>query len=361
MGARVAGQSWRKIPDGLTNYNGAGGQLRCKWPISELDRILGSDWEAPTFARKRGEKCRLPKISKLRGAATRRLRSETGANRRMRKLGVGVLGIGEMGRHHAENIRRAVPQARLVAVASASGSVERARQAARELEIEHSYASLQDMLGCKDLEAVVIASPDKFHAQAIGVAAHAGKSILCEKPLALNLADGQAALAAVTKAQVHLHIGFMRRYDPAYAAAKKRIEAGEIGVPVIFKAIGRDKDAPPLSSYEAKLNGMLLYNNTIHDFDMARWLMGDEIREVHCYATAAIRPEVASYGDVVASNVNVRFGKGAIGNIESYVQALYGYDVRTEIALRMRTWRSFGILSKMYCTIGRLGFPAKMA
>jgi len=249
----------------------------------------------------------------------------------MRKLGVGVLGIGEMGKRHAENIRRLVPEARLVAVASATGSRERARQVARDLEIEHSFTSLEAMLGCKQLEAVLIAAPDKFHARAIGIAAHAGKSILCEKPIALNLADAHAALDAVAKARVHLQIGFMRRYDPAYAAAMKRIEAGEIGVPVIFKSVGRDKDALPLEAYQANANGMLFYNNTIHDFDMARWLMRDEIKEVHSYTTVAIRPEIAKHGDVVASVVNLRYRQGAIGNIESYVQAVYGYDVRTEI------------------------------
>ena len=249
----------------------------------------------------------------------------------MRTLGIGVLGIGEMGKRHAENIRRLVPEARLVAVASAAASNERAREVASELEIEHSYASLEAMLECKDLDAVLIAAPDKFHAQAIAIAARAGKSILCEKPLALNLADAHAALDAVAKAHVQLQVGFMRRYDPAYAAAMKRIEAGEIGVPVIFKSLGRDKDAPALAAYQANLNGMLLYNNTIHDFDMARWLMQDEITEVHCFTTVAIRPEVAQYGDVVASVVNLRYRQGTIGNIESYVQAVYGYDVRTEV------------------------------
>jgi len=249
----------------------------------------------------------------------------------MRKLGIGVLGVGEMGRRHAGNIRRVVTDARLVAIASASASAERARQVARELEIECFYTSLEAMLECRDIDAVVIAAPDKFHAQAIRTAALAGKSILCEKPLALNLPDAHAALQAVAKAHASLQIGFMRRYDLAYAAAMKRIEAGEIGVPVIFKSVGRDKDAPPLAAYQSKLNGMLLYNNTIHDFDMARWLVRDEISEVHCHATVAIRPEVAQYGDVVASVVNLRYCQGAIGNIESYVQAVYGYDVRTEI------------------------------
>lgn len=247
----------------------------------------------------------------------------------MSKLGVGVLGVGEMGKRHAENVRRLVPEARLVAVADAAR--ERARQVAAELEIEHSYGSLEAMLECRDLDAVLIATPDKFHAHAIGIAARAGKDILCEKPLATNLAEACAALEAVTEAGVRLQIGFMRRYDPAYVTAMKRIDAGEIGVPVIFKSVGRDKDAPPLAAYRSSANGMLFYNNTIHDFDLARWLMGDEITEVHAYTTVAIRPEVAQYGDVVASVVNLRYRQGAIGNIESYVQAVYGYDVRTEV------------------------------
>jgi predicted dehydrogenase len=247
----------------------------------------------------------------------------------MRKLGVGVLGVGEMGKRHAENIRRLVTEARLVAVADAAA--ERARQVAAELEIETSYGSLEAMLECKDLDAVLIATPDKFHAQAIGIAARSGKDILCEKPLALNIADARSALEAVSKAHVRLQIGFMRRYDPAYAAAMQRIEGGEIGTPVIFKSVGRDKDEPSLAAYQSNLNGMVFYNNTIHDFDLARWLMQDEVSEVHSYTTVAIRPEVARYGDVVASVVNLQYQNGAIGNVESYVQAVYGYDVRTEI------------------------------
>ena len=126
-------------------------------------------------------------------------------------------------------------------------------------------------------------------------------------------------------------MGFMRRYDPAYAIAKQRIEAGEIGEPVIFKSIGRDKSMRPLRAYQSRINGMLLYANTIHDFDLARWLTHDEVAEVHAFATVAIRPEIAEFGDVVASTVNLRFHRGAIGNVESNVQCLYGYDVRTEI------------------------------
>jgi scyllo-inositol 2-dehydrogenase (NAD+) len=245
------------------------------------------------------------------------------------KLGIGVLGVGEMGRRHAENLRRLVPQARLVAVADVAAS--RAAQTAAELEIDHSFASLEDMLACPGVDAVVIATPDKFHAKAIQTVAAAGKDILCEKPIAITLDDAYESLAAAAKAKVRLQIGFMRHYDPAYQAAMKRIEGGEIGDPVIFKSVGRDKDVPPIAAYQSNVNGMLFYNNTIHDFDLARWMMRDEVTEVHAYTTVAIRPELAKYGDVVASVVNLKYAQGAIGNVESYVQAIYAYDVRTEI------------------------------
>ncbi|HEY2117777.1 MAG TPA: Gfo/Idh/MocA family oxidoreductase [Candidatus Acidoferrum sp.] len=247
----------------------------------------------------------------------------------MAKLGIGVLGVGEMGKRHAENLRRLVPEARLVAVADVAGA--RARQVADELEIEHSFASLEEMLAHRDIQSVLIATPDKFHAQAVRIAAAAGKDILCEKPLALTLDDAHDALKEVDRGGVRLQIGFMRRYDPAYAAAFKRIEAGEIGTPLIFKSVGRDKDEPPMAAYQSGVNGMVFYNNTIHDFDLARWVMNDEVTEVHAYTTVAIRPEVAKYNDVVASIVNMKFSRGGIGNVESYVQAVYGYDVRTEI------------------------------
>jgi predicted dehydrogenase len=248
---------------------------------------------------------------------------------RMRKLGVGVLGVGDMGRRHAENLRRLVPSAQLIAVADVDAA--RAAKVAEELEIEHSYPSLDAMLENRDIQAVLIASPDKFHAEGVQAAARAGKDILCEKPLGLTLESARDALAAVAAAGVRLQVGFMRRYDPAYLAASKRIEAGEIGDVVVFKYIGRDKKTPPLRAYQSRINGMLFYNSSIHDFDLARWLTHDEVAEVHSFATVAIRPEIAEFGDIVAGTVNLRFRHGAIGNIESYVQCQYGYDIRTEI------------------------------
>ena len=107
------------------------------------------------------------------------------------------------------------------------------------------------MLERKDIQAVLIATPDNFHAGAVEAVARAGKDILCEKPLGVNVESAQNALNAVAKAGVRLQVGFMRHYDPAHVAASKRIEAGEIGEPVIFKSLGRDKDMPPLRAYQA--------------------------------------------------------------------------------------------------------------
>src|SRR5262249_52624319 len=138
----------------------------------------------------------------------------------MAKVGVGVLGVGEMGKRHAENLRRLVPEARLIAVADAAP--ERAHQVAAELEIEHAFSSLEDMVQRKDINCVLIATPDKFHAEAIRVAAAAGKDIFCEKPLAVNLTDAHLALEAVAKAGGRLQIRLLRRDDPSSPAATQR-------------------------------------------------------------------------------------------------------------------------------------------
>lgn len=247
----------------------------------------------------------------------------------MTKLGVGVVGVGTMGRYHAETLRRACPRANLVAVADPKP--EQAHRVAEELEIENFYEDTSSLLEHKDVQAVVIASPAKFHAAAIQTAAAAGKDILCEKPLALTLEEADAALDSVAKAGVRLQVGHMRRYDPAYVEAKRRIEAGEIGDPILFKAIGRDPELPPLSYFQSGLNGMLFLDSSIHDFDLARWLMGDEIAEVHAYGNAQACPELTEFNDIDSGVVNLRFSRGAIGNVESFRQAHYGYDIRTEI------------------------------
>lgn len=247
----------------------------------------------------------------------------------MSQLGVGVIGVGTLGKRHAENVRFVIPEARLVAVADADA--QRAAQVAAELGIEHSYDNVEALVARKDVQAVVIASPSKFHASATEAAAAAGKHVFCEKPPALTLEEAEAAMKAVARAGVMLQIGFMRRYDPAYARAKKRIEAGEIGDPIIFKSLGRDRQPPPLSFFKSGINGTLFSDSAIHDFDLARWLMRDEVAEVHAFAGTTACPELAQLGDIDSCVVNLRFARGGIGNVEAFRQSRYGYDIRTEI------------------------------
>jgi inositol 2-dehydrogenase len=247
----------------------------------------------------------------------------------MNKLSVGVIGVGTLGRRHAENLRRGIPAAQLVAVADTDGA--RARQVAAELEIEYSYDGLEPLLERKEIQAVVIAAPSKFHASAIQASAAAGKHVFCEKPPALSWEEARAAVEAVARAGRQLQIGFMRRYDPAYAKAKKLIDGGEIGEPILFKALGRDREPPPPNFLRGGINGTLFLDSSIHEFDLARWLMNDEVAEVHAFGGVLVCPELAELGDVDTAVVNLRFQRGGVGNVESLRQSTYGYDIRTEI------------------------------
>jgi inositol 2-dehydrogenase len=253
----------------------------------------------------------------------------------MRKLGVGVIGVGRMGRRHAENLRSLIPAARLVAVADVD--IEAVRRLAEELEVEHSH-SVEALVERHDVEAVVVASPSRFHLSAVQAAAARGKHILCEKPLALTLDDVDAAIEAASRAKVILQIGFMRRYDPGYREAYQRIAAGEIGTPIIFRSIGRDREPPPLSFYQSG-SGTLFLDSSIHEFDLARWLMNDEVAEVHAFGGALACPELLELGELDAGVVNLRFSRGAIGNVESFRQSRYGYDIYTEVVGSKATLR----------------------
>ena len=240
-------------------------------------------------------------------------------------LGLAVIGTGAMGTRHAENIAHAVPDARLIAVHDPNA--ESAVRIATSLGCTQS-PRLDALLARDDVQAVVIASPPRFHAEHAIAAARAGKHIFLEKPMALTLQDADAIIAAADSAAVRLQVGFMRRYDPASAEAQARIRAGDIGEPRLFKGIDRDKDAPtgPPGSLP---RAAILTDSAIHDFDLARWLMADEV--------VAVRATIAVVGDrrtIPGPNValvDLRFTRGALGNVETIHGARYGYDIRAEI------------------------------
>ena len=247
----------------------------------------------------------------------------------MAKLGIGVLGVGTMGKQHAYNLRHRIPEAHLVAVADAD--LNRAKQVAAELEIDSFYDSVEALAECKDVQAIVVVTPAKFHGAAMKVCAQAGKDIFCEKPFTLTVEEADKVLDLTQKAGVRVQVGHVRRYDPPNVRAKQRIEAGEIGDPVIFKSLARDPAPPPVSYMASGVNGMFFQDSSVHEFDLARWLMNDEVSEIHAYGAVLVFPEIAQFNDIDTALLNMKFSRGMLGAVENYMQSGYGYDIRTEI------------------------------
>ncbi len=245
----------------------------------------------------------------------------------MARLGVAVVGVGSMGRRHAENVRK-FPELRLVAVADARPDT--ARSVADELGCPFWTTDPDAALGHPDCQAAIIATSAGTHADLIELAAGRRRDVLCEKPITLSIEDAQRALHAAEAAHIRLQVGFMRRYDRGYAAAKQAIDAGRIGRPLIFKAIARDRDPGPPSAPGAPSSGGIFVDSAVHDFDLARWLMADEVSEVSAL-TASLSDATGPANDPDTGLVNLRFKRGTAGAVEVYTQARYGYDIRTEV------------------------------
>lgn len=245
------------------------------------------------------------------------------------ELGVGVVGVGMLGRHHAANLARAIPRARLTAVADARP--ETARAVAADYGAPRWYTTADELAADPDVEALVIASTDPAHVEGILAAAAHHKDVFCEKPITTTLADADRALAAVEAAGVRLQIGFMRQYDPPYLAAKRQIEAGAIGTPILFRSThrGKEPEPGPVRAAAKGLDPAVFVNSNIHDYNDARWLLGDEAAEVKATGARLVAP-TAEEG-IECGLTTIRFRGGALADIEYVSATRYGYDVRAEI------------------------------
>ena len=242
---------------------------------------------------------------------------------------IGVIGLGRMGRLHARMLATQISGVRLCAVAEVG---EQARsQVADELGVPYTFADAYELIAHPDVDAVVIVTPTSTHHDLVIAAAGAGKAIFCEKPLALTLKETRSMMESVARAGVPLQVGFMRRFDAAYQRAKKLIAEGQIGHPVTFKSLSRDPFCPPRDYMDPAKSGGLILDMAIHDFDLARWLMGSEVERVTAEGTVLVCNDLASVGDIDNALVNMRFVNGALGNVEASRNALYGYDIRTEV------------------------------
>ncbi len=244
-------------------------------------------------------------------------------------LKIGVIGLGRMGRLYARMLATQVSGAHLYAVAEV-GEQERS-QVVNELGVSHAVADTYELFTLPGVDAVVIATPTSTHHDLVVAAAKAGKAIFCEKPLALTLEETRSMLEVVARAQVPLQVGFMRRFDAAYQRAKTLIADGQIGYPVTFKSLSRDPFCPPSNYMDPAKSGGLILDMAIHDFDLARWLVGSEVERVMAEGTVLVCNDLASAGDIDNALINMRFVNGALGNIEVSRNAFYGYDIRTEV------------------------------
>ncbi|MBI4183963.1 MAG: inositol 2-dehydrogenase [Proteobacteria bacterium] len=239
-------------------------------------------------------------------------------------IGVCQLGAGRIGRIHAANLA-APPGARLHFVVDVNAEAARAladRHGARVADAETAVADA-------GVHAVLIASSTDTHADLIEAAARARKAIFCEKPIDLDLARVDRCLAQVWRAGVPMMVGFNRRFDPSFAALKARLAAGEVGRVELVQITSRDP-APPPPDY-VEVSGGLFRDMTIHDFDMARWLLGEEPVEVFAAASALVDPAIAALGDVDTAAVTLRTRSGALAVITNSRRAVYGYDQRVEV------------------------------
>ena len=245
------------------------------------------------------------------------------------KVRIGLIGAGRMGKVFAHTLAFTVSEVELLAVADVNPQAS--QEAAARYGAKYHYTDYRALLRRDDIDAVVIATPTATHAEVIQAAAAASKHIFSEKPLAQTLEACDLAIAAVEKAGVKLQIGFMRRLDPAYVMAKQRIDAGEIGTPVMFRSTSRDPKRTSLEFARRENSGGLIMDMGVHDFDLARWLMGSEVVRVHSEGGCLVYPELKEVGDIDNAMINLKFANEALGNIDISRNAVYGYDIRTEV------------------------------
>jgi predicted dehydrogenase len=248
-----------------------------------------------------------------------------------RKIGVCVIGSGRAGMIHARNFARRVTRARLVALTDAHGPTLQA--SCKELEVETGYADFREALADRSVDAVVVVTPTALHREVVVQAAAAGKHVLCEKPMAMDVRECDEMIDACAAARVKLQVAFMRRFDESFRAAKERVEGGEIGGVVLVKSLTHGPSVPQEWMYDIRRSNGPLAEVNSHDIDTARWFVGSEIEEVYALGGNFRCPQaVEKYPDFYDNVAMVcRFADGRQGFIDGAVSVGYGYDARTEI------------------------------
>ncbi|EDT6843339.1 D-chiro-inositol-2-dehydrogenase IolG2 [Salmonella enterica subsp. enterica] len=246
----------------------------------------------------------------------------------MKKLRCGVIGLGRVGKMHVENMYL-LPQ--LDIICAADYFIEEMSDWLYSVNITSGYKNYQELLQRDDIEAVFIFTSTDMHEEIVTAAAQAGKHIFCEKPLSMN-EDEQASMAVLRKVKekgVTLQVAFNRRFDPQFHEVFELVRSGKIGRPQMIKIISRDPDLLPHDLI--KRIGGLIFDFTMHDFDMARFMMQDEVSEVYVKGNTLIDPSLKNIDDVDTLAVMLTFRNGGYALIDNSRRAVYGYDQRVEV------------------------------
>jgi len=244
------------------------------------------------------------------------------------KLNVGLIGLGRLGRVYARDLATRIPSTRLAAVADLDGAA--VEQIAREYDVARTSTDPAAVFGDPGIDAVVIVTPTSTHRAVVEGAAAAGKAIFCEKPLSISLEEALAIRSAVARAGVFFQMGFMRRFDRGFAAAKRRLDEGAIGEAVVFKSTSRDPYRPSVEYADPRSSGGLIIDMGIHDCDIARWYMG-EVAAVQAIGGLLAYPELGAVGDIDNAVISLIFASGRLGVIDITRNGIYGYDIMAEL------------------------------
>jgi scyllo-inositol 2-dehydrogenase (NAD+) len=244
------------------------------------------------------------------------------------KLNVGLIGLGRLGRVYARDLATRIPSVRLTAVADVDAAA--VDKTARDLGVERTFTDPSEMFRDPSVDAVVIVTPTSSHKAMVEGAAAAGKAIFCEKPPSISLDEAVAIRRAVERSGVFFQMGFMRRFDRGFAAAKKRLDEGAIGDAVVFKSTSRDPYRPSIEYADPRSSGGLIIDMGIHDCDLARWYMG-EVAAVQAVGGLLAYPELGSVGDIDNAVISLIFASGRLGVIDITRNGIYGYDIMAEL------------------------------
>ena len=244
------------------------------------------------------------------------------------KLNVGLVGLGRLGRVYARDLATRIPSTRLTAIADMNA--EAVEQVAREFDVPGKYSRTEDLLDDKSVDAIAIVTPTATHAAVTRLAAEKGKPIFCEKPLSITLEQALAMREDVRRTGVFFQLGFMRRFDRGFASAKEKLSEGAIGDAVVFKSSSRDPYPPSVEYADPRNSGGLIIDMGIHDFDLARWYMGD-VESVQAIGGCLAYPQLGAVGDIDNAVISLTFTSGRLGVIDITRNGIYGYDINAEL------------------------------